>query len=184
MARTGLDLTEVLTIEARQHELLGMELGEGPKRSTLKLGALIGGVWLLVAVPVSVGLGLWASLDVAPFGFAVAVIPPSVLLAVALRPLEDTPSRIGLVPVVLRIRYVIRGHMPVIRLGVRRASSGERIPLLARLAYLLRHDRDSALPLPGVAQPVVAFGWRARLYGRDYQQVLERWMTKKGRADV
>lgn len=181
MARVGRTLTDILTIEARQHELFGMELGEGPKRKTIMLGALITGAWFLLAIPLTAFLGLWANMDVAPFGFAIVAAPPAVLLALGMRPQEDIPSRIALVRPVLRIRYALAGHRPLIRLGARRATRHEQISKRARLAYLMPHGRDKQLPAVGVEQRPVNMHWKTRMYGRDYQQVLNAWMNRKAK---
>lgn len=181
MARVGRTLTNILTIETRQHELFGLELGEGPKRKTILLGFLIAGAWFLLAIPLTAVLGLWANLDVAPFGFALVIAPPAVLLALGLRPQENIPGRIVLVSAVLRIRYATTGHRPLIRLGARAASRHEQIPKRARFAYLLPHGRDNQLPAVGVEQRPIGMHWKTRMYGRDYQQVLSAWMNRKAK---
>ncbi|MBW8764532.1 MAG: hypothetical protein JF592_18460 [Microbacterium sp.] len=181
MARVGRTLTGILTIETRQHELFGIELGEGPKRKTILLGFLIAGLWFVFSIPFTALLGLWANLDVAPFGFALVIAPPAVLLALGLRPQEAIPTRIVLVSGALRVRYAISGHRPLIRLGARRPSRHEQIPRSARIAYLLPKGRDTQLPAVGVEQRPIGMHWKTRMYGRDYQQVLTAWMNRKAK---
>lgn len=179
MARVGRTLTSILTIEARQHELFGLELGEGPKRKTIMLGLLIAGAWLIFAIPVTALLGFWADLNVAPVGFFLTVVPPTLLLALGLRPQEQIPTRIAFVAGALRVRYAIAGHRPLIRLGARRPSRHEQIPKAARFGYLMPKGRDKQLPAVGVDQPQINMHWKTRMYGRDYQQVLTAWMNRK-----
>jgi hypothetical protein len=181
MARVGRTLTSILTIKTRQHEMFGIELGEGPERKTILLGALILGVWFIVSIPMTAVLGLWANIDIAPIGFALVLAPPTVLLALGLRPQEAVPARIVLVSAVLRLRYVIAGHRPLIRLDARRASRSERIPLPARITYLMPHGRDKQLPDVGTSQRPIGMHWKTRMYGRDYQQVLRAWIDRKGK---
>ena len=49
--RAGRTLTSHFQLETRQHDLLGLDLGEGPPRRALIFGAMVFVVWVLLCAP-------------------------------------------------------------------------------------------------------------------------------------
>lgn len=122
--RTGRTVTKQLKIETRQHELLGFDMGEGPRRKDLLLGLFIIPTWaaliyLLIGAPTKVNLLLY-------------ILPPVLFLKYGVSESEKNPRRMNFTQWILTIRYVLVGHRPIIRVGARRASKSEYIPWAQR----------------------------------------------------
>ena len=135
--RTGRTVTKQLKIETRQHELFGMDLGEGPRRKDLVLGLVIfplwiAFMWLLIGAPSKASSLLY-------------ILPPAVFLKYGIAESESMPRRMNFTQWILAIRYGLTGHRPIVRAGARRASRSEYMPMsqrwnLATLARLFRAD--------------------------------------------
>lgn len=122
--RIGRTYTRNFSLETRQHELLGMDLGEGFLRRTLILGALLimvwtGGLLLLFGFP-------------GPVGFSAYFLPPTIITAYGTRYSSRNDRRWNITMWALAVRYWTFGHRPVINGGRRAAAPGERIPRRAR----------------------------------------------------
>ncbi|WP_129662446.1 hypothetical protein [Rothia uropygialis] len=124
---TGRNVTKQLHIETRQHEFLGLDLGEGPRRRDLLLG--------LVAFPI------WAGLCWAIFGpplkqtMFLYLAPPILLLTLGVQESERNPRRMKLTMGLMNLRYMFTGHRPVIRLGARKGTKNETLPAVVRFQY-------------------------------------------------
>lgn len=124
MSRSGRVLTKHFEIEARQHDLLGLDLGEGPKRRALIIGAAAltiwaGGCLLLFGLPNK-------------YSFSLYTLPPVILTVFGARPSARMGRRMALTDWALAIRYAVLGHRPIVRMGTRQAGRSEYLPLRQR----------------------------------------------------
>jgi hypothetical protein len=164
--RTGRTYTRHFNVETRQHELLGIDLGEGAPRRALVLGVLLylgwtGGLLLLFGFPTKVS-------------FTGYVLPPLLVVVYGAQRSRRIDRRWNLACWALGVRYAVLGHRPIICGGRRAAGRSE---------WLSRRDRWSgrtsevlaASPLgrllgrtgpPGTGR-AVALQATARLYGPD-----------------
>jgi len=122
--RIGRTVTKQLKIETRQHEMLGLDLGEGPRRKDLILALVIIPAWvfflfLLIGAPTKGNMLLY-------------MLPPVLFLKYGVSESETNPRRMNFTQWILAIRYVLVGHRPIIRAGARRASKAEYIPWVQR----------------------------------------------------
>ncbi|PPF53439.1 hypothetical protein C5C13_15035 [Clavibacter michiganensis] len=172
--REGRTLTKPLTIEARQHRLLGIDLGEGVRRRILGLGTLGFVGWNIVMVPVLIGTGFF---KVNPSVAILAILAlPLILILVGFQPTESQPRRMNVTTVALRLRYLTLGFQPLIGLGMRDATRAERMRLLERLSPEHRSTSTSEH-----TQHVIHRHVTARLIGTDHLRgVIERG-TKRAR---
>lgn len=170
--RRGRNLTRTFTVETRQHELLGLDLGEGPKRRHLRIALIIGLLWILLCIPF---LGTPNQ-----YTFSLYILPPGILIAFGVQESPTQPRRVKLTDWVLALRYSFTAHRPIIWLGARRADRREFVPLRYRLHW------DKVRELPGlegfkkledpdldhsrrgpIGKPIV-LEQRTRLIGTDY----------------
>ncbi|MET9365794.1 hypothetical protein ABZX93_33465 [Streptomyces sp. NPDC006632] len=170
MSRIGHTYTRHFDLETRQHEILGMDLGEGPSRRLLVTGAAIytvwtGGLLFLFGFPSQVTFTLY---------FA----PPAIITYYGAQRSRSNERRWNLTRWALLIRYLTVGHRPVINGGRRAAERSEWLPLRARLGE--RVETFTSLPGMGVfesafgkdepkptAGRAVPFDAKPRLYGPD-----------------
>lgn len=190
MADTGVTVvarshTRHLTIETRQHDVLGIDLGEGPARKPLVFGIIV--------------MALWVALMLAIFRLPTQntlifyVVPPVILAWKGSQWSEYNPRRRVFTMWALAARQQLLGHRPLISLGGRQAYRNERtpwserrnsMPLLERMN--IRTQRadweraaDSIRDLEALGKPI-AVRARARLYGNNDTAV--RLETKAPRA--
>lgn len=136
MARTGRNFTRDLAIEARQHAIMGLDLGEGPSRRVVGFGLIVFPVWILLMWPL---LGMPTAQT-----FTLYVLPPSLLTWWGMR--EGNPTRRRRITGwVLALRYPLLGHRPIIKLGRIRPTSAECLPLYERW-HLLGTVRSGLVP--------------------------------------
>ncbi len=169
--RKGYTFTRHFDLETRQHELMGLDLGEGVPRRTLILGVTLcvvwcGGLFLLFGAP-------------SKYTFSVYMLPPLVIAVLGAQRNRRVDRRRNLTCWALAVRYVHRGHRPIINGGRRAAERSEWLPVRARWG-----DRiEQLLELPGFGglEPVlggvdqgeitagaaIRLDARARLYGPD-----------------
>lgn len=140
MSRTGQVFTKDLSIPARQHELLGMDFGEGPERKTLIFALVTFAAWSAVCAPI-----LGAPTETT---FSIYFLPPALLSFLGMRPSRRCPRRRIITEVALALRYPFRGSEPIIKLGQRRARRAERLPLGTRLERLSAGTRQLAGSTP------------------------------------
>lgn len=136
MARQGRNYTRDLAIEARQHSLMGLDLGEGPSRRVMGFGLIVFPAWLLLMWPV---LGIPT-----PYTFTLYFIPPAIMTWFGMREGKPTRRR-RITGWVLAIRYPLIGHRPIIKLGRTAPTSGEMLPLTERW-QLLTAVRSGIVP--------------------------------------
>ena len=123
--RGGRTYTGHFKLETRQHELLGLDLGEGVPRRALLLGTLVLATWVGLLYP-------WLG---APnkATFSLYFLPPVFLAAYGMQASTRFPGRRRFTDWALRVHYLTRGHRPLIRLGARPAHRSEYLPLRDRL---------------------------------------------------
>lgn len=162
MARTGQVFTKDLRIPSRQHELLGLDMGEGPERKTLIFGLVVTGLWVALCAPL---LGTPTTVT-----FSIYFLPPVLFTFVAMLPSSRCSSRRLITELLLSVRYVGKGSEPIIKLGRRPASRPERIPLRRRLDRLTAGAQQLAgsQPPPWVAADPAAqeMSWKDKPAGR------------------
>lgn len=154
MAREGHTLTRTMGFEPRQHELLGLDLGDGPPRRALLWGALVflvwwGFLWLLTGGPTSQTSLVW-------------LLPPALLAVYGWRD-GRTARRRRVTEWVLTIRWLRRGHTPVISLGRHTPTRSEHVGWWDRIGHRFGHDDPLAVLLPWRADPANLSGNRPNL---------------------
>ncbi|GHF44202.1 hypothetical protein GCM10010218_26900 [Streptomyces mashuensis] len=183
--RVGHTFTRHFDLETRQHELFGMDLGEGPSRRVLVTGAVIYAVWvggllLVFGVP-------------SKFLFTLYFAPPALITFYGSQRSRRNERRWNLTQWALAVRYLTVGHRPVVNGGRRAADRSEWLPLRARLGD--RSEEFLALPGMGVFEGVlggdepkstagrpVRLDARPRLYGPDHvYRARMRTMSAKDR---
>lgn len=96
--------TRHVTIESRQHELFGRDLGEGVARWKLVLGLVLYAPWIFLCGPV---LGV----PVLGWQTGIYLAPPAMLIAIGCRlDRGDRPLLFGWID---RLRYLARRHRPL-----------------------------------------------------------------------
>lgn len=169
--RIGHTYTRHFDLETRQHELFGVDLGEGPPRRMLIVGFLAYIIWagsllLIFGLPNKVSFTLY-------------FVPPGLITYYGAQRSRRNDRRYNVTQWALTIRYLTRGHRPIINGGRRAAERSEWLPLRARLG-----ERAEALleaPGMGLLEPLigssdipktpagrsVTLRARPRLYGPD-----------------
>ena len=170
MSRIGHTYTRHFDLETRQHEILGMDLGEGPSRRLLVTGAAIYVVWTggLLAI-----FGMPSQLT-----FTLYFAPPAIITYYGAQRSRANERRWNLTQWALFVRYMTVGHRPVINGGRRAADRTEWLPVRARLGE--RAETFIDLPGMGVFERILGkdepkstagrdtqFNVRPRLYGPD-----------------
>ncbi len=144
MSREGQTLTRTMGFETRQHELFGIDLGEGAPRRMLVWGALCCAIWwgllyLIFGAPLPGAVFFWLA-------------PPVFLAYYGWRD-GRTRRRRKITEWVLTARWLHRGHEPVIALGRREATGAERMHPIDRIGHRFGHDDPLALVIPWRAAP-------------------------------
>lgn len=126
--REGRTLTRPMSIDSRQHEIVGIDLGEGVGRGAALFGLITAACWVgllwLVGVPWSKETSLlWMG-------------PPIALTAYGWTD-GACPRRRRVTEWVLTIRWIVHGHLPIVALGRHPLDRTECMPLRQRLAYRL-----------------------------------------------
>lgn len=172
--RQGRTLTKPLTIESRQHSLLGLDLGEGIRRRILALGTLGFIGWIILTAPITIATGFLAARP--DVGSLVILAPPIVLIMIGFLPDDGQPRRMRVTSAALRLRYLVRGYRPIIALGARDATRAERMSVLERLS-----PENRATENEGPTQRVIHRREKARLLGTDYVQAVISKGNKRAR---
>lgn len=121
----GQDLTRDTTLEARQYDLLGMDLGDGLSRR-------MGGILLLLCL-LWIGL-LWLILGPpTPNTIFFYLFPPGVVGFFGARANNQQPRRVNLTQWALKIRQLFIGHKPIVNLGRTRTNRREYMPWSDRI---------------------------------------------------
>lgn len=160
-------------LEPRQHEIFGVDLGQGISRRTLLLGVLIFTSWDgLLFLTVGFPSVKWLTLY---------MLPPMIVTVLGAQPSKRCDRRAVLATWVIGAHYQVWGHRPVICGGRVVAHRSEWIPRSARwerhapaltrafgsrLAGRLTGGADTeAVPPSG---PPVELAHTVRLYGPDH----------------
>ncbi|MDR3081860.1 MAG: hypothetical protein LBV60_13210 [Streptomyces sp.] len=168
--RTGTTYTRHFDIEPRQHELLGLDLGEGTPRRTLILGITLYLVWtgsllLLFGMP-------------SRFTFTLYFLPPLLTAVIGTQRSRTNDRRWNLTLWTLGARYLVMGHRPIVCGGRRAAARSEWIPRRARwgtkgdalrresVKRRRQYDMDTTTPVIVAGAPITLDA-RPRLYGPD-----------------
>jgi hypothetical protein len=127
----GRTITKALTIEARQHELLGFDLGDGFRRKEAALGLL---VFLATLPPMGALMWWWGWFQTVPqFALPLMALPGLFIVMIGFRPSEANPRRLILTVTAITIRYLLVGYQPIIALEARRPTRLERLTLWQRV---------------------------------------------------
>jgi hypothetical protein len=134
--RTGRTLTAHFDLDTRQHELLGLDLGEGAPRRMLVLGLALfmvwtGGLFLIFGLPNR-------------FTFTAYVLPPGLIAYFGTQRSSRINRRWNITNWALAVRYLVLGHRPIICGGRRAATRSEWIPRRSR--WGARGDAMSQAP--------------------------------------
>lgn len=123
MALQGRVLTRHFAMEPRQHEILGIDLGEGPTRKMLVLGLVLYALWwgLLALL-----LGLLLEHPLSRANSFLWIIPPGLALWWITQPSPLTERRTRLVDVLAALNFWVRGHKPIVRMSTHRPTRQER----------------------------------------------------------
>ncbi|MGW6414844.1 hypothetical protein [Streptomyces sp. NPDC055055] len=168
--RTGTTYTRHFDIETRQHELLGLDLGEGAPRRALIMGLVLyivwtGGLLLLFGLPSQVSFTLY-------------FLPPLLVAVIGTQRSRKSDRRWNITFWALNLRYLTLGHRPIICGGRRSAARVEWIPRRARWGTkgdALRRESvrrrredelDTEVPVIVAGAPITLEA-RPRLYGPD-----------------
>ncbi|MFD6879712.1 MULTISPECIES: hypothetical protein [unclassified Streptomyces] len=188
--REGMTYTRHFMLEARQHELFGVDLGKGVSRRTMLLGVLAFTVWD--------GIG-FAVFGVPSLNWVTAYfLPPLLLTVLGAQPSRACDRRTVLAGWVIAGQYQVTGHRPVVRGGravahrsewlSRRARWERQVPALSRALGVATTERllggSAGQDVPS-AGPVVEMTATARLYGPDHmvqKVVAVRGRKAKGRT--
>lgn len=184
--REGMTYTRHFMLEARQHELFGVDLGQGVSRRTMLLGAL--------------AFTLWDGIGLAVFGvpslnwLTAYFLPPLLVTVLGAQPSKRCDRRTVLAGWVIAGQYQVSGHRPVVRGGRAVAHRSEWIPrrdrwerqapALARTLGAATTERllgGAAVQDVPPAGPVVEMTATARLYGPDHLLKVAAPGGRKGR---
>lgn len=154
--RTGSTYTDHFRIEGRQHELFGVDLGEGYPRGAILFAFVAYVVWCL---PIFLLAGLPG-----PNFLSLYIVPPGIVTMLGYR-MSPNDRRRNIAVWIIRARYRVFGHRPVICGGRRAASRSEWLPRSHRRRSA---DVDELAELVHAAGPPIVHDARPRLYGPDY----------------
>lgn len=123
MAREGQTVSQHLKFETRQHKL-GLDLGEGIPRKTLILGLIIFPLWWVMVFSILHGVNQITGM--------IYLLPPSMFLWFGTQESDGNLRRMRFTQGLLRVRYGLTNHRPVIRCGRREADPREFVPATVR----------------------------------------------------
>lgn len=167
--RVGRTYTKHFDLETRQHELLGIDLGEGTPRRALVLGFVLylmwtGGLLALFGLPTQIT-------------FTAYFLPPLLVAIIGTQRSGKNDRRWNITYWALSIRYLTLGHRPIICGGRRSATRAEWIPRRARWgtkgdglrreSVRIRRAEEDAVDMEIVAGTPILLAARPRLYGPD-----------------
>ncbi|MER8039403.1 hypothetical protein [Streptomyces hydrogenans] len=171
--RRGHTYTRQFRIDPKQHELLGLDLGEGAPRRALVLGFTLFVAW---TGPLLLIFGLPNE-----FTFTAYFLPPIITAVYGTQRSVKIEQRWNITNWALSARYLVLGHRPIICGGRRAATRSEWLPRRARWAgrtdvllasplgplverFLGEADEDT---VPAGAGDPIRLDAQARLYGPD-----------------
>ena len=170
MSRVGNTYTRHFQLETKQHELLGVDLGEGAPRRGIIMGLILYVLWdgallLLLGFP-------------SPVTATFYILPPLFFTYYGMQRSTRADRRWNVTMWSLTARYLIVGHRPIVCGGRRAASRSEWISRRDRWGTRIKLLADSPLGGPlerwlgtegeptGAGAPLL-LGARPRLYGPD-----------------
>ena len=169
--RIGNTYTRHFDLETKQHELLGLDLGEGVPRRAIVMGLILYAAW---DGPLLLLLGLPNRFD-----FTAYFLPPLITAIYGTQRSRKIDRRWNLTNWSITARYLVLGHRPIICGGRRAAARSEwltrrarwagRLELLAEspLGGLLDRWLGSEEDVPAGAGSALRIAARPRLYGPD-----------------
>ncbi|KJY23085.1 MULTISPECIES: hypothetical protein [Streptomyces] len=169
--RVGRTYTSHLNLETKQHELLGMDLGEGVPRRALVMGLVLYLVW---AGPLLLLFGFPSKVT-----FTFYFLPPLLTVVYGTQKSRVVDRRWNVTRWSIGARYLVLGHRPIISGGRRAATRGEWISRRARwsgrtelllespLGGLLERWLGAEEAVPVGAGAPIRLAARPRLYGPD-----------------
>lgn len=173
----GRTFTKHFHVETRQHELFNLDLGEGVPRRMFVFGVGVVLVWIALLFPF---LGAPTSTT-----FSFYAIPPVIFAYFAFQDSDRQPRRKNLTQWAVKVRYMISGHRPIVRLGRRAAFRTEYLPLGERIPFegAVRKVAPWMLPPEWEREAqaehadiqtgrAIKFDQTATLYGFDHMQQL------------
>ena len=128
MAREGQTVSRHLEFETRQHKL-GVDLGEGIPRKTLILGLIIYPLWWVIVFSILHGVNQITAMAY--------LLPPTLFLWFGTQESDGNLRRMRFTQGLLRVRYGLTNHRPVIRCGRREADPREFVPATVRFGQSL-----------------------------------------------
>lgn len=128
MAREGQTVSPHLKFETRQHKL-GIDLGEGVPRKTLILALIIYPAWWVMVFSILHGVNQITSI--------IYTLPPTMFLWFGTQKSKSNSCRMRFTQGLLRVRYGLTNHRPVIRCGRREADPREFVPATVRFGESL-----------------------------------------------
>ncbi|TLQ38869.1 hypothetical protein [Streptomyces marianii] len=169
--RLGHTYTRSFDLETKQHELLGMDLGEGAPRRALVLGLSLYALWtgtllLLFGLPSKITFTLY-------------FLPPLITTVYGTQRSRIVERRWNITRWSIGIRYLVLGHRPIICGGRRAATRAEWISRRARwsrkaeilaespLGPLVERWLGAEESVPTGAGAPIRLAARPRLYGPD-----------------
>lgn len=169
--RIGNTYTRHFDLETKQHELLGLDLGEGASRRSLVLGLVLYTLWtgsllLLFGFPSMIT-------------FTVYFVPPLIITVYGTQRSRANERRWNISRWSISVRYLLLGHRPIICGGRRAAARSEwisrrarwagRAELLALLPLGSSAERllDIEEPAPAGAGGPIRLAARPRLFGPE-----------------
>ncbi|MBK6015797.1 hypothetical protein [Streptomyces sp. MBT53] len=168
--RVGNTYTQHFALETKQHEILGIDLGEGAPRRPLVMGLVLNGVWWAVMLLV--------------FGapskpsFTAYFLPPLIVTVYGAQR-ASIDRRWKITQWAIGIRYLVLGHRPIVSGGRRAATRSEWMNRRARWGTRLEFLVDSPLggpierwlgdeeSIPQGAGAPIRLAARPRLFGPD-----------------
>ncbi|MEU7153824.1 hypothetical protein AB0B15_38290 [Streptomyces sp. NPDC045456] len=171
LMRRGHTYTDHFSLDTRQHELLGMDLGEGIPRRALLLGLALYVAW---TGPLLLLFGLPSRIT-----FTAYFLPPLLVVVYGVQRSRRTHRRWNVTNWSISARYLLLGHRPIICGGRRAATRSEWISRRARWGNKVDALTESSVlgPLverwlgedgvPTGAGGPVRLDAKPRLYGPD-----------------
>jgi hypothetical protein len=170
--RVGRTFTRHFDLETKQHELLGLDLGEGAPRRALVLGLALYALW---TGPLLLLFGFPNKIT-----FTAYFLPPLITTVYGTQRSRIIERRWNITRWSIGVRYLVLGHRPVVNGGRRAATRSEWLPRRARWAgktellvasplgpLVERWLGDDEESIPAGAGAPIRLAARPRLYGPD-----------------
>ncbi|MFJ3673664.1 hypothetical protein ACIPSE_45205 [Streptomyces sp. NPDC090106] len=169
--RSGHTYTRHFELETKQHELMGLDLGEGAPRRALVLGLCLYALWV---TPLLFLFGFPSKIS-----FTAYFLPPLITTVYGTQRSRVVDRRWNITRWSIAFRYLVLGHRPIICGGRRAASRSEWISRRARwstkfeillespLGGLVERWLGAEQSAPTGAGAPIRLAARPRLFGPD-----------------